>query len=194
MKETASPKQKLYCYVDETGQDTYGKFFIVSVVITDSQREKLLARLEQIEKTSGKGNVKWIKSRPALRLAYIKAVLSDPIFKRTLHYVFSERSKKYMVLTVIATAQAVATAPKHQVAAVYVDGLPKPRIRWFGTELRHLGVHTSKVVGVRKEESDPLIRLADACCGFVRQALMETDSQMKTLFDRAVREGYLKKL
>jgi hypothetical protein len=34
-------KQKLYCYVDETGQDTLGQFFIVSVVITEDIREKL---------------------------------------------------------------------------------------------------------------------------------------------------------
>lgn len=29
-------KQKLYCYVDETGQDTEGRLFLVSVVVTDA--------------------------------------------------------------------------------------------------------------------------------------------------------------
>jgi hypothetical protein len=33
-------KQNLYCYVDETGQDTNGKFFVVSVVIADSRRDE----------------------------------------------------------------------------------------------------------------------------------------------------------
>ena len=28
-------KQKIYCYVDETGQDTLGQFFIISVVVTE---------------------------------------------------------------------------------------------------------------------------------------------------------------
>ena len=31
--------QKFYCYVDETGQDTQGELFIVSVVIADQERE-----------------------------------------------------------------------------------------------------------------------------------------------------------
>jgi len=31
--------QKLYCYVDETGQDTKGKLFLVSVIITEPQRD-----------------------------------------------------------------------------------------------------------------------------------------------------------
>jgi len=35
--KTQSNKQKLYCYVDETGQDTAGKIFIVSVVIIEKE-------------------------------------------------------------------------------------------------------------------------------------------------------------
>ena len=43
-------KQKLYCYVDETGQDTKGKLFLVPVVITNSQKEKLRDKLNKIER------------------------------------------------------------------------------------------------------------------------------------------------
>jgi hypothetical protein len=32
---------KLYCYVDETGQDTLGKFFIVAIVVAGNQRDEL---------------------------------------------------------------------------------------------------------------------------------------------------------
>ena len=66
-----STKQKLYCYVDETGQDTLGQFFIVAVVITEDVREQLIARLEHIEQVSRKGKAKWTASRPAQRLAYM---------------------------------------------------------------------------------------------------------------------------
>lgn len=31
------PTNKLYCYVDETGQDTKGKFFLVTVVIEEQK-------------------------------------------------------------------------------------------------------------------------------------------------------------
>ena len=40
----------------------------------------------------------------------------------------------------------------------------------FSKTLRRLQVHTSKVRGVRREENDAFIRLADALCGLVRDA------------------------
>ncbi len=154
-------KQKLYCYVDETGQDTKGKLFIVSVVITDDKREELNSKLKKIEEHSGKGKVKWMEARHKARLAYIQAVLS-----------------------VSASAQA----------AVHVDGLPKARIRWFGTELRRLSIKTSKVVGVRREESDAFIRLADACCGFVRLALSSRNKELFEMFKQAMASNHLKEV
>jgi len=43
-------KQKLYCYVDETGQDTKGELFIVSVVVVGWDRDALAEQLEMIER------------------------------------------------------------------------------------------------------------------------------------------------
>jgi hypothetical protein len=62
-----------------------------------------------------------------------------------------------------------------------------------GRRLRHLGVRTRKVRGVRKDESDALIRLADALCGFVRAAI-EGQEVMKKLFEWGKKKGYLKEL
>lgn len=41
--------QKLYCYVDETGQDTKSEFFIVVVVVNDENQELLRGNLCKIE-------------------------------------------------------------------------------------------------------------------------------------------------
>ena len=46
--------KKLYCYVDETGQDTKGRFFLVAIVITGEEREELIKELEKIEATAKK--------------------------------------------------------------------------------------------------------------------------------------------
>jgi hypothetical protein len=46
-------KQKLYCYVDETGQDTDGRLFLVSVVVTEQEQEAFARELERIEAESG---------------------------------------------------------------------------------------------------------------------------------------------
>ena len=56
------PKQKLYCYVDETGQDTKGDLFLVALVVTGSERDELIREAERIEETSGKGLMKWRKT------------------------------------------------------------------------------------------------------------------------------------
>lgn len=41
--------KKLYCYVDETGQDTEGKLFIVVVIIVENEKEVVIEQIEEIE-------------------------------------------------------------------------------------------------------------------------------------------------
>jgi hypothetical protein len=41
--------EKLYCYVDETGQDTRGDLYIVSVVVADDERDRSIELCEAIE-------------------------------------------------------------------------------------------------------------------------------------------------
>lgn len=188
-------KQKLYCYVDETGQDTQGEFFIVAVIVSGEDRDALASKLEKIEQASGKGKAKWMKVRRRQRLPYIQQVLSLAELKNALYFSFYRGTKSYMALTVLSTAKAILLAtPAPSQSTVYVDGLPRPRLRWFGTELRHLSVHSSKVVGVRREEASTLMRLADALAGFVRLALLGQDKEMTALFHQAERGGYIKEI
>ncbi len=45
--------KKLYCYADETGQDTKGAFFLVAVVITPKASVAAIKKqLEEIERYS----------------------------------------------------------------------------------------------------------------------------------------------
>jgi len=68
-------KIKLYCYVDETGQDTAGRFFLVSVVLIDSaKKDELENQLEEIEKRTGKNKKKWAKEEIGIRIRYIKEI------------------------------------------------------------------------------------------------------------------------
>jgi hypothetical protein len=42
---------KLYCWTDETGQDTKGKFFLVSILLSSKEQiEELRNRISEIEK------------------------------------------------------------------------------------------------------------------------------------------------
>src|SRR5205085_7611490 len=101
-------------------------------------------------------------------------------------------SKSYMALTVLSTAKAIlSAAPQHGATTVYVDGLPKSRLRWFGTELRHLSVRNSKVSGVRREQPDSLMCWADPLAGFVRAPLLGQRPEMVELYAQAKRSGHL---
>ena len=54
-----SKAQKLYAYVDESGQDTAGRIFVVGIVVLEQEREKIAQALEHIEERSGKLIKKW---------------------------------------------------------------------------------------------------------------------------------------
>ena len=53
---------------------------------------------------------------------------------------------------------------------VYVDGLSRADVVVFGKELKALSIKRRKVKGVRRDENNAFIRLADALCGLVRDA------------------------
>jgi DNA-binding transcriptional regulator YdaS (Cro superfamily) len=187
--------QKLYCYVDETGQDVRSTFFLVSVVITEGEREELVKALERIEHDSGKGRRKWLEARDEQRSAYIRQVLANSLFKGKLHYAVYAPGPDYFTKTVLTVARAITgyvTTEEYR-ATVLIDGLPKSLVSQAGVALRRLRVKTFKVRGVRKEESDALMRLADAVCGFVRAA-REGRAEFATLLERAKEGGVIREL
>ncbi len=167
---------KLYCYVDETGQDTQGKFFIVVAIILNNQRENLYQLLEHAEIQSGKGSLKWNKSQKYRRDNYLKTTLGLPELKNSVYYRVARASGAYEDLTVLAIAQAVNTyVREHRFdayrATIIIDGLKGAEIRRFGHDLRKLGVRVHKIRGA-KDQNEPIIRLADAIAGLVRQSYL----------------------
>lgn len=64
-------KLRLYCYADETGLDTGGKMFLVAVVvITRELREVIEHSLEELERKTGKGLLKWKSTDVSRKKAY----------------------------------------------------------------------------------------------------------------------------
>lgn len=183
-------KQKIYCYADETGQDTKGSLFIVGVVLTHTNRDELITVCEAIEAASGKNRAKWIRSKPERRYAYIRQVLKETRLQGKLYVRIGHDVKDYASFTNETIAWAVRTVAResYKVTVLY-DGLPRSQERQVGSKLRRLGIQTKTVRGVR-EETDALSRLADALCGFAREAV-EGQEQLKLLYTESKREGYL---
>lgn len=185
--------QKIYCYIDETGLDASAETFIVTVVITTNNRDELISLLETIEKKSKKGKTKWIEAKHKFRQAYITAVLELEPFHGQLHYAEYPDAQDSLALTIDATAKAIlAHAEGDYKVTVFVDALPDAHINAFGAGLRKLQIRTKKIRGVRKDETDAFIRLADALCGFVR--LAANDSQVKWLLQVAIEKGIIIKI
>lgn len=186
-------KQKLYCFVDETGQDTKGELFIVAIVITASDVEPLRTALERIETASTKGVRKWLHTNQKRRLAYIRLVTENSLFADAIRYAYYQEDKNYQHLTTLATAQAILEkAADDYEATVFIDGLGKTERYVVRTTLRRLQVKVRKVSGLT-DQADALIRLADAMAGFVRDYL-EGDAAAKPLYEQAVKSGIIKRL
>lgn len=179
--------QKLYCFVDENGQDTEGRIFIVAVVVLGEDKDNFFKLCEDLEVESRKGKFKWGKAQQVYRLEYLRRVFASGRFHGKLSYSVFREMKDYEFSTVQAIARTVAAQkmPQPFSTLVYVDGLSKTKRQPYAVQLRRLGVHPRKVQGVTKDENNALVRLADAVAGFVRDVL-DGDEEAKVLFDDAV--------
>lgn len=179
-------------YIDESGQDTIGLLFIVGILVTDSNREALLKLLEQTEKESKKGNRKWHGSDPKYREAYLGGIsrlkeLAGKLFVKK----FVDRND-YMTMTVQAAAEALRTQHADK-AVVYIDGLRESQIPKFKRQLKPSIQIPVKVRGVRRDENNAFIRLADAICGAMRDA-EEGNAWAKKIVRRLMKRSILTKL
>jgi hypothetical protein len=83
---TPIPKEKFYCYVDETGQDPASSVFVVVVVVSAEDQEALRQTLMNIEDAAGTGRRKWHKSRSERRLRYLRMVLESNLVCADVFY------------------------------------------------------------------------------------------------------------
>ena len=166
--------QKLYCYVDETGQDTKGRLYIVVAVATTEPREQLYEALEAAEHESGKGKRKWHHNSTQKRDSYIAKTLQAGIHLHVYYQVFEGPELSYEMTTVLATANAINSFVQREnitnyKATIIIDGLPRSMQGRVGKLLRNSGIKTKSVRGER-DETNPGIRLADAVAGLLRQS------------------------
>ena len=184
---------RIHCYVDESGQHSHGAYFLVSVVIIEDDLNQLRNQLLAIEKESGKNRRKWAKAGDKNRSAYIRGVLANPSFKGKLFSSYYHDTQDYVQLTIEGTAKAIQSYSQEEYQAqVIVDGLGKKERNRFASGLRKEGIRTHKIRGA-DDEKDPFIRLADALCGFVADAIQGRE-EFNHLMKKAEQEGLLKLL
>lgn len=188
-----SKPEKLYCYVDETGQDTQGRLFIVVAVVVDSERNELESFLEECEVRSGKRRVKWTNSKLEMRKKYLELALIPSRLKGKIFYRAYSDTKAYQDLTAVVITQALNVYAQSRgirsfEATVVIDGLNDKQRHKTSNILRRSGVH-GKVRGL-KDESNALIRLADTIAGLVRDHLSAT-KEMQIIANKLIQEAII---
>lgn len=190
-EEISIKRQHLYAYVDESGQDTKGEIFLVSVVIISTQRDTLRRSLRQIEEATRKRSKKWTRTPVKRREAYIRRIIEAKDFVGLIYYSHYTKAQIYIDLTILSTAKAILDqAQQPYQATVYVDGLTTTDRERFTAGLRKLHVTTQMARSMR-DESDEFIRLADAIAGFIRDGI-EGEKVMAPLYKKALRTGVIK--
>ena len=176
-------KQKLYCYVDETGQDTAGMFFLVAIIITNiTKKDKLEKILEKIEERTGKKKKKWTKMEFEERKKYMRAIVNLKELNSSIYYSLYRETKTYTQLTALTVAKAIFTKTKdiNYSVVVIVDGLTKKDTEKIRKELKKLNVKYNNIRGMKDEQS-AFLRLADYIAGLLRDNIEKQSYATKLL-------------
>ena len=160
--------QKLYCFVDETGQDTKGKFFLVAVVLKGVEDlETLQEKLTEIEKLTKK-NLKWSKSSFKVREIYLNQIMTLKQLKNAIFYSTYQDTKAYIPLTSLTIAKTILSKnTTNYTANILIDGLKDKEMEEVRKELKKLKITYNRIRGL-KDEQDIILRLADGIAGFLR--------------------------
>ncbi len=182
---------RLYAYIDESGQETEGRIFVVGTVVVGIDHDEVLRQLEAIEARSRKRHLKWHRARPVFRQAYMNELVNLERLHGCLFFSVFHRTRNYNAVTAEAAARAIRLKAAGRIkVTVLVDGLRKTERRAFARELRASQVNPYKVRGVLKEENNAMIRLADAMCGLVRDA-EEEQAWASDMLRRLAQRGFV---
>lgn len=188
MKQTS--KQKIFCYVDESGQDARSKVFVVVALVTHEDITKIRQAVEKVESASGAGFRKWHKLTTTRKHKFIRLVLEQKVAKGDIFYGTYEKPIPYFLPMLNVLGKAIKLkAPKSYQANVYVDGIDKKKARELTNALRVEGVSLSHVRS-KRDESESLIRLVDRWAGCIRSSL-EHKNKETDFVKKAQKQGYL---
>lgn len=161
---------KLDSFTDESGQDTKGRFFVVcSVILASSDVPEIGARLEAVEKDSGKLK-KWYHTGNKYRHKYVRLLLERKLFNGLeIYYSTYQNKKDYIRLIGSHLAKAILaySRGRENITKVFIDKVDKGTLFRLKEEIKSFHIRYKKIRGL-PEESSPFIRLADAVCGLVR--------------------------
>ena len=185
--------QKIYCYVDESGQDAGSEFFIVTAVVSDKEQELLRKKLCEIESSTKLGARKWHKSCFDRKSQYLQLVLEKGVAKGEIYFGHYRKPVPYFLPMLETLEKSIFDkAAGDYSAIIYVDGIDKKKAAELTNALRIRKIKLG-LVRSRRDESEPLIRLADRWAGCIRAAFLNKEKE-KEIFQKAKNMNYFKEV
>lgn len=171
MTSAIHTKKYYYCFVDETGQHTLGKYFVVALAMIPADQETF-ETIENIclgfESQSKKGRAKWAKAKKPYRLEYARLILTKPTLQdlgAQLFMVTYRETTDYDGATSDAVAKTLQAFDPLAKITVLIDGLPKTKQQKIANYLRNSNCLVHKVRSVKKDEYSPHMRIVDTLAG-----------------------------
>lgn len=159
--------KKLYCFVDETGQDTKGKFFLVSIFLKEKEGLDILEqKLLKIEASSGRF-LKWKKLSFENKVSLLDKLASTLELKNAIYYSVYHDSLAYTPLVSLSIAKAILAQGEETITTVIIDGLNDQDRDIVSHELKKLKIRYRKIRGLKDEQS-VFLRLAHIFANFLR--------------------------
>lgn len=184
--------KKVYCYIDETGQDDRSRIFVAVSVVSEGDQEALRTRLHAAEITSGVGKRKWRRQRHERQIAFLRAITHEQANVHVVAGLFQKPVGYFEAVAETIHAAIHSTISKKYHAIICIDGIDKKKASELTKILRAKGVHLEMVRGGR-DESDPCLRLADRWAGCIREATEDKDAaDAADIYKKAVRLGIVK--
>lgn len=160
--------KKLYCFVDETGQDTKGEFFLVSIVLKEKDElDGLEQKLLKIESSNDRF-LRWKKLSFEDKINLLDQLGKISELKKAIYYSVYHDSLAYTPLVSLSIAKAVlAQGGDETITTVTIDGLNDKDRTIVSHELKKLKIRYRKVRGLKDEQS-VFLRLAHIFANFLR--------------------------
>jgi len=183
---------KLYCYVDETGQDTQGAFFLVALVLVGQEREALRRQLRSIERRSGKTTHKWTRATLKQKQAYLAELVATDAFRGKILYRGFSQTTDYLACLIEAIAQGISRKARTSYkATVFIDGLGRGERHRVGAGLRRGGPDRE---GPGPEGRAGRVHPPGGCDSGLCRDAQEGKAYAQPLYRRALRAGWLEPL
>lgn len=179
-------KQKLYCYVDESGQDTKSDIFVVVAVVNDKNQDAVRDKLLQLEKQTKIKAMKWHKTPHDIRNNFLELQIERKILIGDIFFGRFPKPIPYFLPMLEVIEKAIKTKARTNYSCnVYIDSIDLKKSKELTNALRVKHINMP-LIKSRRDESEPIIRLADRWAGYIRGLQFEKN-QNENLFKKAIK-------